>query len=56
MKLIILSCVSALILMSGTTFASQSGGRLGYVVDCNINGTVTRMPMTACRQKGGEAK
>ncbi|MGF1773955.1 hypothetical protein L4C42_16805 [Vibrio wakamikoensis] len=56
MKWMIAAGMGALLLLSSASFASQSGGKIGFLVDCTIDGKSTRMPMTACRQKGGEAR
>ncbi|GMQ47272.1 hypothetical protein [Vibrio sp. 10N] len=56
MKWIIAAGMGMLLMFSSASVAGYSSGKIGFLVDCAVDGKVTRMPMTACRQKGGEAR
>jgi hypothetical protein len=56
MKWMIAAGIGVLLLLSNASVAGQGSGKIGFLVDCTIDGKSTRMPMTACRQKGGEAR
>ncbi|MGR5176124.1 hypothetical protein ACPV4B_07565 [Vibrio parahaemolyticus] len=56
MKMMLSFLAGVLLAISSMTYAGPSSGKIGFLVDCQLNGEVVTMPMTACRSKGGVAK
>jgi hypothetical protein len=56
MKTVVSIVLGALLAVSSLSYAGGGAGKIGYLVDCQIAGDVVKMPMTACRYKGGNAR